>query len=166
VNSRLSFLFDPADVAKVLDRLPHLRAAIPDPAREGQESVAFHGMRKSERQLYRVLSNVHYEHLDALLRSLDFCIGCGFTQPTILRTRARSAFVAALSEVYVAEHLLGRGCEVEELESEKEADPVPELVAYKDSLAGGLHTYAGPCVLGQALQGQADHPARPLRRRG
>jgi hypothetical protein len=23
---------------------------------------------------------------------------------------------------------------------------------------GGLHTYAGPCVLGQALQGQADHP--------
>jgi hypothetical protein len=142
VDSRLSFLFDPADVAKVLDRLPHLRAAIPDPAQEGQESAAFHAMRKSERQLYRVLSNVHYEHLDALLRSLDFCIGRGFTQPTILRTRARSAFAAALSEVYVAEHLLGCGFEVEGLELEKEADPVPELVAYKDSLAIAVEVYA------------------------
>src|SRR5205807_9981389 len=65
--------------------LPHLRSAIPDPAQEGEESVAFAGMRKSERQVYRVLSNVHYEHLDALLRSLDFCIGRGFTHPTILR---------------------------------------------------------------------------------
>jgi hypothetical protein len=142
VNSRLSFLFDPADVAKVLDRLPHLCAAIPDPAREGQESVALQGMRKSERQLYRVLSNVHYEHLDALLRSLDFCIGRGFTQPTMLRTRARSAFAAAVSEVYVAEHLLSRGFEVEGLESEKEADTVPELVARKDSLTIAVEVYA------------------------
>jgi hypothetical protein len=142
VNARLSFLFDPADVAKVLDRLPHLRSVIPDPAREGQESAAFRGMRKSERQLYRVLSNVHYEHLDALLRSLDFCIGRGFTQPTMLRTRARSAFAAAVSEVYVAEHLLNRGFGVEGLESEKGADTVPELVARKDSLAIAVEVYA------------------------
>jgi len=142
VNARLSFLFDPADVAKVLDRLPHLRSVIPDPAREGQESVAFQGMRKSERQLYRVLSNVHYEHLDALLRSLDFCIGRGFTQPTMLRTRARSAFAAAVSEVYVAEHLLNRGFGVEGLDSEKGADTVPELVARKDSFAIAVEVYA------------------------
>lgn len=142
MNARLSFLFDPADVAKVLDRLPQLRSVIPDPAREGQESVAFRGMRKSERQLYRVLSNVHYEHLDALLRSLDFCVGRGFTQPTMLRTRARSAFAAAVSEVYVAEHLLNRGFGVEGLESEKGADTVPELVTRKDSLAIAVEVYA------------------------
>ena len=142
MSARVSFLFDPADVAKVLDRLPHLRAAIPKAAQEGEDSVAFHGMRKSERQLYRVLSNVHYEHLDALLRSLDFCIGGGFTQPGILRTRARSAFAAALSEVHVAEHLLGRGFEVEGLDIEKEADPVPELVARKDSLVIAVEVYA------------------------
>jgi hypothetical protein len=115
-------------VAKVIDRLPHLRSVIPDPAREGQ--------------LYRVFANVHYEHLDALLRSLDFCIGRGFTQPTMLRTRARSAFAAAVSEVYTAEHLLNRGFGVEGLESEKGAHTVPELVARKDSLAIAVEVYA------------------------
>ena len=74
MNSRPSFLFDPVEVAKLLDGLPHLRTAIPDPAQEGVESVAFAGMRKSERQLYRVLSNIHYGHLESLLRSLDFCM--------------------------------------------------------------------------------------------
>lgn len=125
----------------VLDRFPHLRAAIPDSAQEGEESVAFPGMRKSERQLYRVLSNAHYEHLDALLRSLDFCIGRGFTQPTILRTRARGAFAPALSEVYVARHLLQSEFEVEALDLAKGSDPVPELVARRGSLAIAVEVY-------------------------
>jgi hypothetical protein len=141
VSARLSFLFDPVEVAKVLTRLPHLRAAIPDPAQDGEESVAFPGMRKSERQLYRVLSNVHYEHLDALLRSLDFCIGRGFTQPTILRTRARGAFAPALSEVYVAEHLLRCAFELEAFDLTKGSDPVPEFVARKGSLSIAVEVY-------------------------
>jgi hypothetical protein len=141
VSARLSFLFDPVEVADVLTRLPHLCAAIPDPAEEGEESVAFPGMRKSERQLYRVLSNVHYEHLDALLRSLDFCIGRGFTQPTILRTRARAAFAPALSEVYVAEHLLRRTFEIEGLDLTKRSDPVPEFIAGKGSLSIAVEVY-------------------------
>jgi hypothetical protein len=131
VNSRLLFLFDPVEVAEVLGGLPHLRTAIPDPAQEGEESVDFVGMRKSERQLCRVLSNVHYEHLDALLRSLDFCIGRGFTQPTILRTRARGPFASALSELHVAEHFLGRGFELEPLDLAKGSDPVPEFMRAK-----------------------------------
>jgi len=142
VNSRPSFLFDPVEVAKLLDGLPHLRTAIPDPAQEGVESVAFAGMRKSERQLYRVLSNIHYGHLESLLRSLDFCIGRGFTQPTILRTRARGAFAPALSELHAAEHLLRHGFEVEALDLQKGSDPVPELVARKGALAFAVEVYA------------------------
>jgi hypothetical protein len=142
VSSYLSFLFDPADVAKVLEALPHLRAAISDPAQEGEDSIAFPGMRKSERQLYRVLSNVHYHHLDGLLRTLDFCIGHGFRQPTILRTRARGAFAPALSELHVAEYLLRRSFKIDALDVTKGTDPVPEFVAANDSLSIAVEVYA------------------------
>lgn len=139
---RPAFLFDPAEVAKLLADLPHLRDAMPDPAHEGEESVGFAAMRKSERQLYRVLSNAHYEHLEALLRSVDFCIGRGFTQPSILRTRARGAFASALSEVRVAEHLIRRGFDVEGLDLRKGSDPVPELVARRKNVCFAVEVYA------------------------
>jgi len=118
-------------VAEVPGGLPHLRSAIPDPAQEGEESAAYAGMRKSERQVYRVLSNVHYEHLDALLRSLDFCIGSGFTQPTILRTAARGPVVSALGAAR-RRALARRSFEVDALDLAKRSDPVPEFVARKD----------------------------------
>jgi len=128
-------------VAEVPGGLPHLRSAIPDPAQEGEESAAYAGMRKSERQVYRVLSNVHYEHLDALLRSLDLCIGRGFTQPTILRTGARGPVVSALGAAR-RRALARRSFEVDALDLAKRSDPVPEFVARKDTLAIAVEVYA------------------------
>lgn len=136
-----AFLFDPAKTAKLLAGFPHLRVTLADPAQEGKPSGGFPQARKSEREIYRVLSNVHYPHLEALLRSLDFCIERGFTQPTLLRTRARTAFIPALSELHVAEHFLLRGFEVEGLDQHKGSDPVPELVARRDGLALAVEVY-------------------------
>lgn len=58
-----------------------------------------------------------------------------------MRTRARSAFAPAVSELGVAEHLLRRGFEVEALDAQKGSDPVPELVARRGSLAVAVEVY-------------------------
>lgn len=142
MSASTAFLFDPAHVRKLLQDLPHLQKALPDPAQEGEPSTAFPSARKCERHVYRVFSNVHYQHLEALLRALDLCIERGFTQPTILRTRARSAFRPALSELHIAEHLILRGFEVEGLDRQKGSDLVPELVARRGSLAIAVEVYA------------------------
>ena len=141
IQGTAATVLDPVYVAEVPGGLPHLRSAIPDPAQEGEESAAYAGMRKSERQVYRVLSNVHYEHLDALLRSLDFCIGRGFTHPTILRTAARGPVVSALGAAR-RRALARRSFEVDALDLAKRSDPVPEFVARKDTLAIAVEVYA------------------------
>ncbi len=56
-----AFLFDPTASVAALADYPDLAAAT-DPRREGFEADWLEGMRKSERQLYRVLGNTHYEH--------------------------------------------------------------------------------------------------------
>jgi len=87
-------------------------------------------------------ANVHHPHLAALVRSLDFCIERGFTQPTILRTRARHALLPALSELHAAEHVLLRGCEVEGLDPRKRSNPVPEFVARCRERAVAVEVYS------------------------
>jgi hypothetical protein len=134
-------LFDPAEVSKILNRLPHLRAQLAVPDQEGEPSDAFPKARKSPHQIYRVLANTHYRHLEALLDSLEFCVDRGFTQPALLHTRARTAFVSALSELHVAEHLLLQGFEVEGLDTKKGPDPVPELIARGHNLALAVEVY-------------------------
>lgn len=101
---RIAFLFDPAAVAQILAGLPHLATALGHPHCEGEPASSVRGARKSARQVYRVLGNTHYEHLAQLLATLDACVGAGFTQPTLLRTRARRSFVEALAELATAEH--------------------------------------------------------------
>src|SRR5262249_7716746 len=106
MSTAIPFLFDPAEVAKYLEGLPNVAVALCEPASAGQMSGVFHEARESAREIYRVLGNVHYAHLDALLRTLDFCLARGFAQPTILRTRARKPFTESLAELHAAEHFL------------------------------------------------------------
>jgi hypothetical protein len=140
--SRSTYLFDPDGVRKLLNELPDLCRGLGDPVQEGESSISFPAARKSERQIYRVLSNVHCPHLAALARSLNFCIARGFSQPTILRTRDRSAFQSALSELHIAEHLLLRGFEIEGLDLQKGSDPVPEFITRRSGLTIAVEVYA------------------------
>jgi hypothetical protein len=68
---RIEFLFNPTDVTRLLTSLPHLSGVLGDPNREGEPAASLSGVRKSPRELYRVLGNSHYEHLAQLLESLD-----------------------------------------------------------------------------------------------
>lgn len=124
----MTFLFDPKQVANQLSSLPHLRAALGDPHREGKPSEAFSTARKTQREIYRVLGNAPYPLLRDLLETLDFCLGRGFSQPTILRTRARKSFAEALAELSSAEHFLLRGLTVQGLDEARDQAPVPDLI--------------------------------------
>ncbi|MGH9892034.1 MAG: hypothetical protein ACREA0_08645, partial [bacterium] len=135
------FLFDPLGIMGLLEGLPTLRDALPDPRREGEQSEAFPNARKTRRQIYRILSNVHYPHLAALLRSLDFCIRSGFEQPTLLRTRAHSAFLSALSELHVAEHFLLRNFDIEGVAGESASGREPEFVVSNDDMTIAVEVY-------------------------
>lgn len=139
--NRPPHLFDPSDVVRLLRGLPHLAKALGDPVHDWKFSTSFPLARTSERQLFRVLGNDHYDHLSALLRSLDFCLGRGFTQPALLRTRARSHFASGLSELAAAEHFILRGFDVDGLDARKASEPVPEFLAGRGGLNVAVEVY-------------------------
>lgn len=124
-----TFLFDPDDVGRHLSALPHLRAALGDPLEEGEKSSAFSLARKSEREIYRVLGNTHYQNLSNLLQTLEFCLGRGYGNSTILRTSARKPFTDSLAELHAAEHFLLCGFEVEGQDDIRAQRSVPEFIA-------------------------------------
>ena len=111
-TARARFLFDPVEVRQMLEGFPSLHGGLADPNREGEKSDSFPAARKSERQIYRVLANLHYPHLRTLVETLDFCIAGGFTQPKLLSTRAHGEFGSALSELRTAKYFLRRGFSV------------------------------------------------------
>jgi hypothetical protein len=109
----VDFLFDPKAVDRRLADLPHLRKALGDPHQEGEPSAAFPAARRSPLEIYRVLGNLHYAHLDELVGTLESVLESGFEQPTILRTHGRKPFAEALAELQTAAHLLLRGFQIE-----------------------------------------------------
>lgn len=135
------FLFDPSRVADELAARPHLKAALGDPHQQGEQSAHFPGYRKSPLQIYRVLANLHYEHLEAFVDRLDFCFGHGYEQPKLIRTGGRAEFASALSELQVAEHFLLRCFEVAGFDATKGSDPVPDLLVQGKGLRALVEVY-------------------------
>lgn len=125
---RTPYLFDPARVRGDLSSYAALDRLL-KPESEGVEITSFPGARKSERQLYRVLGNTHYPHLVGLLETLDLCLNQGYTQPRLLKTRARSAFRPDLSELSAAEHFIQVGCSVVGFDDTKAQASVPDFAA-------------------------------------
>ena len=101
------FLFDPSAVEATVAFTPHLQKQLAA-KREGDPSKAFPTARRSSREIYRVLGNLHYPQLRDLLKTLEYCLANGYSQPAVLRTRARKNFIEALSELHAAEHFLLR----------------------------------------------------------
>ncbi len=135
----MSFLFDPEAIDRSLATLPRLRKALGDPHREGEPSAAFPAARRSRREIYRVLGNLHYPHLDELVRSVEDCLAGGFEQPTILRTRARKPFAEALAELQTAVHLLLRGFQIEAPRPGK--GQVPDVLARGHGIELAVEVY-------------------------
>jgi hypothetical protein len=124
---RILYLFDLAEVHRVLANYPTLGREM-KPERESA-AECFIGGRTSARQIYRVLGNLHYEYLTQLLEALESCLACGFKQPRLLKTRARSSFGPDLAELRVAEHFVLADCTIAGFDDAKRGEPVPDLVA-------------------------------------
>jgi hypothetical protein len=140
-NLIMGFLFDPIAASNRLASLPYLRQAVSDPQGEGEPSGVFSTARKSQREIYRVLGNIHYRHLDQLLETLDRCLEYGFAQPTILRTRARKPFSEALAELHVAEHFLLREFAIVGTDAIKGQEAVPDFIASGYGLELAVEVY-------------------------
>ena len=121
----MEYLFDPKHVAEQQRNFPSSRqcSALD---REG-ESEWFLGMRKSARQIYRVLGNTHYAHLVELLAALELCLARGFSQPSLLRTRGRDKFDSDVAELRVAEHFALLGVEIAGFDGDKDEEAVPDV---------------------------------------
>lgn len=137
----LEYLFDPEAVAGILQLCPSLRQRLPDPADEGREAIHFKA-RKTARQIYRILSNQHYAHLQRLLETLEFCLTSGYEQPKLLKTRARQDCGSALAELFVAEFFIRHGFNVKGLEQEKGSTSVPEMVVELGALSLSVEVYS------------------------
>lgn len=135
------FLFDPRQIEQELAKRPHLKAALGDPHQEGEPAEHLPGYQKSRLQIYRVLANLHYEHLEALVDSLEFCLGHGYEQPKLIRTRGRAEFASALSELQVGEHFLLHSFEVAGFDATKGSDPVPDLLVTGNGLRALVEVY-------------------------
>lgn len=141
MTRRVGYLFLPRDVNTVLASLPHLREVLPAPDEEGTESDAFPSMRKSDRQIFRVVSNDHYAHLKELIHSLDYCVGQGFIPPQLVKTRNRAQFDSLLAEAHVAERFFRKEFVVQGLDETKDGRTVPEFVARKGEMAIAVEVY-------------------------
>lgn len=148
------YLFDPDAVADLLESLPNLEASIGAPHDEGEPSEAFPAARKARRQVYRVLGNAHFPHLRDLLGTLDFCLEQGFTQPTVLKTRAGKPFAEALAELTSAEHFLLRGLSVCGLDEGKGQESVPDLLLGSDGYDAAVEVYCPRAWEGLSLFGE------------
>lgn len=140
-SPRTEHLFDPIRVTDALASLPNLRLRLADSRSEGEPSLAFPKARRSSRQIFRVLGNDHYEHLASLLRTLERCLGAGFDQPNLIKTRSWKDFAGCLAELHTADHLLTKGFKVEGFDAHKGNESVPDLLASRGGAKWAIEVY-------------------------
>lgn len=162
-SAQASFLYLPADVAHVLERLPHLKPVVADPIREGTRSGAFPAARRSPLQIYRILANDHYDHLRELLESLNFCARAGYLPPKLVKRRDRARFDSDLAEARLAEHLLRNEVGVQDLDAQKGSELTPEFIAHANDLDLAVEVYAPRTRLGlDLLMDELQDPVKNL----
>jgi hypothetical protein len=136
------------------------------------DSRAFPEVRLSDREVFRLLGNTHYAHIDALVQALDRCAGAGFTQAQMLSTRARNALQPAVSEVLVGDHFLARRYGIEGLDAGKSSDTVADLKVLKGKeTAAFVEAYGPGAWLGlkdytRDIPGCNQEPGRAVRLQG
>ncbi len=129
---KLEYLYLPEVIKDLLEEYPFLKENLSDPANEGVKSEAFSNVRKSKRQIYRILTNQHYPHLQELLKMLNSSLSYGYKNPAILRTRGQSEFSSAVSEVYIAQHYAASEYKVIGLDLDKNSEKTGDIKLEKE----------------------------------
>ncbi len=124
----IKYIFNPEEVTLIIKDYDDLKNKIRAPHREGERSTSFLSARKSPRQIYRILTNLHYNQLQQLLADLNLCIKSGWDQPKLLKTRYEPEFDSAVSELAVAIYFIKSGFKVSGFDDAKEQVPVPDIL--------------------------------------
>ena len=141
-EGRTMFLFDPSPLCREGRELPVLLSRIGPLEELGEGSSAFGRARKSDRQIIRILANLHYPPLRSLARSLEACVEAGCEQPAILRTRDAAQFRSAVSELLFANHLRARGYLLRRVEPTSTGGVIPEFIAVRGGTSVAVEVYA------------------------
>lgn len=106
------FLFDVVRLQRRLAVLPELSAQLQPPATEGGASSSYPTLRKTSRQVYRLLTNVHYRNLRDGLRAIESTHAAGCRFDRLLVTDVYEQFQSHMFEVRAAELFLCRSFDV------------------------------------------------------
>ena len=138
----VEYLFEPCQVSKALLEYKHIRDKMGEPEKEGNPAVTFPNARKTGREIYRILSNQHYTHLQELLSALDLCLNEGWEQPKILKTRSGKEFDSTIAELLVTSHFIKLGFKVSSFEQQKGQESVPDGLAQGSGISCCYEVYA------------------------
>ena len=138
----IEYLFNPQEIIQALADYGSLKKKLKNPEKEGIKSKSFSSLRKTQREIYRILTNLHYKHLKNLLSNLDFCISRGWKNPRLLQTRSEFEFDSLVSELLVATHFAKSGYNISSFDHSKGKNIVPDLLASTDSVSLVMEVYS------------------------
>jgi hypothetical protein len=142
ITLKIEYLFQPDEVNEIIQNHTCIKEKINNPSKEGTTSESFPLARKSSREIYRILCNQHYPHLQELLKDLEFCMSKGWQQPRILQTCSMEEFNSLLSELTVALHFAKIGSEIKSYDDKKTQESVPDLMVVKGDLSCICEVYS------------------------
>jgi hypothetical protein len=106
----MDFLFEPDRVERRLRLLPFIAGQLPPPSAEGVPATPDPpGMRKSPREIYRLLGNAEMPHLRPALLAVENCIASGVALPELFSSQRHEQFSSHLTEAIAADHFLLKG---------------------------------------------------------
>lgn len=140
IQDGVRYTFIPAWVEKTLADLPTLRAALGDPATEGDPSNHFSEARVTRRQLYRLLTAVHMPHIFELLQRIEFAYDLGWRDDQFLNTGSRAQLRSGVAEALVVESLLLAGFDVAPIERGQRV--TPDIAATRGDFRARVEVYA------------------------
>lgn len=138
----VEYLFEPDQVRECLGTYKYIRDKIGDPSQEGKPAINFPKARKTDREIYRILSNQHYQHLQEFIRDLDLCLQEGWDQPKLLKIRSEKEFESTIAELVVATHFVKLGFKVSSFDQQKTRYPVPDGLAKRKDISCCFEVYA------------------------
>ena len=138
----IEYIFDPEEINKTLQKYPFLKKVVSDPNNEGDSSQSFPNCRKTRKEIYRILINQHYQHLEKLTKVLEICAANGWGNHKIFRTSSFSELNSAISEILLAAWFLRKKFQVEFLDLQKGQGPVADLEVKFENISAKVEVYS------------------------
>jgi hypothetical protein len=137
----IKYLFNASKINKTLNNYPNLKHEITRYIEQAESSNAFPKLKKSGREIFRILSNQHYSHLVQLINIIEKSLKNGWDQPILYKTKNHIRFGSAVSELFVVNSLLNKGFNIKGFDAIKNSDFIPDIYAEKNYETFSIEVY-------------------------